>query len=136
MEDTADDRRQHVLRVATEAFERLKSGFAGGEWEPFFDMLSDDFSFWFPRGRYLGLNRGKQRAVEFFSSASRAYREGLDVTEVLCVTANETSAVFEFRDEAVLPRGLYRNRVAISLDVRGDKICGYRQYFGSDGKKN
>ena len=136
MEDTAEARRENALKVATLAFERLKAGFAGGDWEPFFEMLTDDFSFWFPRGRYLGLNRGKQRAIEFFSSATRAYRKGLVVTELLCLTASETSAVFEFRDEAVLPRGLYKNRVAISLDVRGDKICGYRQYFGSDGKTN
>ena len=30
----------------------------------------------------------------------------------------------------------YKNRVAISLDVRGDKVCAYREYLGSDGKSN
>ena len=27
----------------------------------------------------------------------------------------------------------YRNRVAIAFDFRGDQVCGYREYFGSDG---
>jgi hypothetical protein len=30
----------------------------------------------------------------------------------------------------------YANRIAVSFDVRGNKICGYREYFGSDGKSN
>jgi ketosteroid isomerase-like protein len=42
--------------------------------------------------------------------------------------------VYEFRDEGTLRGEPYRNRVAISLDVCGGKICGYREYFGSDGK--
>lgn len=30
----------------------------------------------------------------------------------------------------------YKNRIAISFDVRNDKICVYREYLGSDGKSN
>jgi len=31
---------------------------------------------------------------------------------------------------------VYKNRVVVSFDIREDKICGYREYFGSDGKSN
>lgn len=46
--------------------------------------------------------------------------------------------MFEFKDEGtmVLPGALprpYKNRVAIAVDFRGDRVCGYREYFGSDG---
>lgn len=30
----------------------------------------------------------------------------------------------------------YKNRVAVAFDIRDDKICAYREYFGSDGKSN
>jgi len=52
------------------------------------------------------------------------------------VTSNETTVVFEFRDEGMMWKEPYKNRIAVSFDVRGDKICGYREYFGSDGKSN
>jgi len=42
--------------------------------------------------------------------------------------------VFEFRDEGVMRGQPYKNRVAVAFDVRDDKICAYREYFGSDGK--
>ena len=42
--------------------------------------------------------------------------------------------VFEFRDEGLLLNQPYKNRVAVSFDVRGEQISGYREYFGSDGK--
>ena len=48
------------------------------------------------------------------------------------------TAMLEFKDEGTMvlpgvPPKPYRNRVAIALDFRGDRVCGYREYFGSDG---
>ncbi len=55
---------------------------------------------------------------------------------MLTVTSNDTTVVFEFCDEVKLIEQPYKNRVAVSFYVREDKICGYREYFGSDGKSN
>jgi ketosteroid isomerase-like protein len=132
--------RAHTLAVATRAFEAFRIGLERGEWQGFFDLLADDFSFYFPTGRWLGLHQGKDEAMQFFRYVSQVYPDGLRLT-LDRVTANETTAVFEFRDEGTLvvpgqePR-TYRNRVAVSLDVCGDKICHYREYFGSDGRSN
>ncbi|ARV59120.1 ketosteroid isomerase [Nostocales cyanobacterium HT-58-2] len=126
---------QKTLKVAHKAFEHFQHGLATGEWNQFFDMLTEDFSFWFPMGKFHGLNEGKEKAREFFQYVSQAYKNGLFVT-LDRVTSNETTVVFEFRDEGMLFGELYKNRVAVSFDVRGDKICGYREYFGSDGKSN
>lgn len=115
--------------VAMRAFNYFCVGLASGEWAPFLEMLSDDFSFWFPRGKYKGLNVGKERAREFFSYVSSVFSEGLSVTLDRIVGSGSTY-VFEFRDEGKLRGQPYANRVAIALDVRGDKICAYREYFG------
>lgn len=52
------------------------------------------------------------------------------------VTSNENTVGFEFRDQDPMWGQPYKNRVAVSFDVRGDKICFDREYFGSDGKSN
>ena len=123
------------MAVGRRAFDLFTSGLATGEWQPFLDMLTDDFTFWFPIGKFHGLNIGKKRAAEFFQYVAEAYSEGLTVT-LDRITSNETTVVFEFRDEGPMWGEPYKNRVAVSFDVRGDKICAYREYLGSDGKSN
>jgi ketosteroid isomerase-like protein len=124
----------NTLSVAQQAFEYFTHGLATGEWEAFLDMLTEDFTFWFPMGKFHGLNTGKDRATEFFQYVSASFHPGLKLASLDCVTSNETTVVFEFRDEGLLLGQPYKNRVAVSFDVRGDKICSYREYFGSDGK--
>jgi uncharacterized protein (DUF1330 family)/ketosteroid isomerase-like protein len=119
--------------VAEEAFADLEHGLATGDWQPLLDRLSDDFTFHFPMGRYQGLNEGKERAAEFFAYVSQAYADGLFIDEVLGVTAEGTRVVFEFADHGLLFGKPYAGRIAISLDVCGEKICGYREYFGLVG---
>lgn len=125
----------NTLTVAQHAFAHFEHGLATGNWQAFLEMLTDDFSFWFPLGQFHGLNVGKDRAIEFFTYVSEVYSEGLNLT-LDRVTSNETTVVFEFRDEGLMWGNPYKNRVAVSFDVRGDQICGYREYLGSDGKSN
>lgn len=125
-----------TMEVGLRGFEHFKHGLARGEWEPFLAMLTDDFTFYFPSGKYQGFHSGKDKATEFFRYVTTAFKEGLFVTETMRVTAGETTIVFEFRDEGKIRGQDYKNRVAISWDMRGDKIAAYREYFGSDGKSN
>jgi ketosteroid isomerase-like protein len=134
-ETTMAQESQNTLKVAHQAFEHFKHGLATGDWNALLDMLTEDFSFWFPTGKYFGLHIGKESAKEFFQYVSECFPSGLSVT-LDRVTSNETTVVFEFRDEGKLFGEPYKNRVAVSWDVRGEKICGYREYFGSDGKSN
>lgn len=124
----------NTLSVAQQAFEYFTHGLATGEWEAFLDMLTEDFTFWFPMGKFHGLNIGKDNAKEFFQYISASFTPGLKLTALDRITSNETTVVFEFRDEGLLLGQPYKNRVAVFFDVRGDKICSYREYFGSDGK--
>ena len=125
---------EHTLKIAQQAFEHFKHGLANGEWQGFLDMLTEDFTFWFPLGKFHGWNHGKERAIEFFQFVSVAFNRGIKLTSLDRITSNQTTVVFEFRDEGLLFGQPYKNRVAVFFDVRGDKICSYREYFGSDGK--
>lgn len=131
-----EETNHNTLEVAQQAFQHLTHGLATGEWNQLLDMLTEDFTFWFPVGPFHGLNVGKDRVREFFQYVSETFSEGITITSVERVTSNETTVVFEIRDEGMLRGEPYKNRIAISLDVRGDKICAYREYFGSDGKSN
>jgi ketosteroid isomerase-like protein len=120
------------LAVAHRAFDHFSHGLQSGEWEPFLSMVSDDFHFFFPVGQYRGAHVGREKAREFFAYVHSVFPGGLTVM-LDRVTANESTVVFEFRDEGEMRGAPYRNRVAVSFDVRGDRIAGYREYFGSDG---
>ena len=126
---------ENTLKIAHQAFEYFTHGLETGSTHPFLDMLTEDFSFWFPVGKFHGLNEGKDQARAFFPYVSEVFAPGITLT-LDRVTSNETTVVFEFRDEGLMRGELYKNRIAVSFDVRGDKICGYREYLGSDGKSN
>ncbi|MBE9180122.1 nuclear transport factor 2 family protein [Oculatella sp. LEGE 06141] len=125
----------HTLTVALQGFAHFSQGLATGNWDEFIEMLTDDFTFWFPTGAFHGMNVGKERAIAFFNYVSDTFNEGLSIT-LDRVTSNETTVVFEFRDEGKMRGEVYKNRVAVSFDVRDNQICGYREYFGSNGTSN
>ena len=120
------------LAVAHTAFEHFSDGLKSGRWEPFLAMLTDDFSFFFPVGQFKGAHQGKDEAREFFAYVHSVFPGGLTVL-LDRVMSNATTVVFEFRDEGEMRGAPYRNRVAVSFDVRDNQIAGYREYFGSDG---
>jgi ketosteroid isomerase-like protein len=120
--------------VADRAFDHFTTGLATGAWDPFFDLLAEDFTFSFPTGKYVGEHKGKSEAMAFFRYVTSAFPGGIKVVEVMRRSGSGSTFIYEFKDEGMLRGEPYKNRVAISLDVCGDKICGYREYFGSDGK--
>ncbi|MGE5656335.1 MAG: nuclear transport factor 2 family protein [Actinomycetota bacterium] len=120
--------KQTVVETAEQAFEHFTHGLATGEWEPFLEMLTTDFSFWFPVGQFQGQNVGKERAAAFFQYVSAAFQEGLKV-KLERVTSHDRTVVFEFQSQGLLRGQPYQNQVAVSFDVQGDKICAYREYL-------
>lgn len=119
-----------AIETAQIAFQDFTYGLATGEWESFLDKLTDDFTFWFPVGAFQGTNVGKDKAARFFQSVTeKVFTQGLSVT-LNRVTSSDTTVVFEIQSEGQMFGKPYKNQAAISFDVRGDKICGYREYLG------
>lgn len=119
-----------ILTIAKTAFDDFKQGLATGKWENFFNHLTDDFTFWFPVGSFQGENIGKAKAQEFFAYVSdKVFTGGLFVT-VTRITHNDNTVVFELKSEGEMFGHPYQNQGAISFDIRGNKICGYREYLG------
>lgn len=118
-----------TLKVAQAAFQDFSHGLATGDWSRFLACLSDDFTFWFPAGPFKGQNSGKDRAQAFFALVSKVFPEGLTLT-LERTFSTDTTVLFEVRSQGLMLGHPYENQAAISFDVAGDKICGYREYLG------
>lgn len=46
------------------------------------------------------------------------------------VFCQDATVLFEVRSQGEMLGHPYENQAAISFDVAGDKICGYREYLG------
>lgn len=118
--------------VARLAFETLKYGLAKGEFEGFLSMLTDDVVMRFPKGRFAGTHHGKEKAAEYFDFVAQAFSDGLHVTQVVNVGVSGKGVMFELENEGLLFGKPYQGKIVVVLDVRGEKICGYREYLGSE----
>ena len=58
---------ENTLAIANLAFEAWKMGLATGNWEAFLNLLTEDFSFSFPVGKYQGIHQGKENAKNFLN---------------------------------------------------------------------
>ncbi len=117
------------LSIAQTAFADFAAGLAGGDWQPFLDRLSDDVTFWFPAGPFKGHNQGKAKLATFLAAVPKVFPGGLAV-EVVQITHNATTVVFEVRSTGMMGREPYENQAAISFDIRDNQICAYREYLG------
>ncbi|MGV2830536.1 nuclear transport factor 2 family protein [Myxosarcina sp. GI1(2024)] len=119
-----------TIATAQKAFDYFSHGLATGDWADFLAMLTDDFTFSFPIGPFKGENVGRERAAQFFRYVSDSvFTEGLFLT-LERTTNNEITVVFEVKSSGLMLGKPYQNQVAISFDIRGDRVCGYREYLG------
>ncbi|MFG6102644.1 nuclear transport factor 2 family protein [Leptothoe sp. EHU-05/26/07-4] len=118
-----------TLNVAEAAFQDFSQGLSTGDWSRFLAWLSDDFTFWFPAGPFKGLNSGKEKATDFFAMVSKVFPEGLTLTLERTFSSGNT-VLFEVRSQGLMLGHPYENQAAISFDIAGNKVCGYREYLG------
>ena len=119
-----------LIQKAEPAFAKFGYCLATGNWQDFLDLLTDDFYFWFPVEPFQGRNIGKEKAAQFFNYLSKEiFPAGLFLT-IQRITTNQQTVVFEVELEGEIDGSNYYNQAAISFDLRDDKICAYRGYFG------
>lgn len=115
--------------VALQGFANLKQGFADGNFEPYLAMLTDDYTFTAPLGEFRGQNKGKDRAVEYYKQVND-FNARFDFHEPTRITADGNTVVIEFEDEGNIGGMSYKNLICNSFDIRGEQICGWREYWG------
>jgi ketosteroid isomerase-like protein len=119
--------------VADRAMDRFMSAWRTGDWRPFLEMTTSEFSFWFPVGPHAGKHEGVagrdvlgKWALE--NGASGARLEGVVNSRV----ATGSQVVYQTEGTGTAGPALnYRNWEVIVLTVSGDRISGLHEYWGS-----
>lgn len=124
-----DDSADPVTSTALRAWRALAKAHDGGDFGAYLAMLTEDYVFSMPLGEFRGQNVGRERAEACFRVIA-ASEPHLHYHDPLRVSRQGDTVVIEFEDDGTIFGQPYRNRIASSFDVRGDKICGYREYFG------
>lgn len=118
-----------VTTTALRAWRALADAHDAGDFTAYLDMLTEDYVFSMPLGAFRGEHRGREAAAECYRQIA-ASDPKLVFEEPMRVTREGDTVVVEFEDAGTIMGRPYRNRIASSFDVRGDRICGYREYFG------
>jgi ketosteroid isomerase-like protein len=123
--------------VADRAFDHFRLGMAGDrdEMEAFLDMFTDDAVLNFPKTPNTNAPYvGREAIKEFFhTTVQPVYDTGLFVTPVFALE-DEQRVAYLFADKGVMRGGRdYANSVCITLEVRGEQISRYWEFFGSAG---
>jgi ketosteroid isomerase-like protein len=119
--------------VAQRALADYRRALTGGDWEPFFARLDDNIEIRFPMGRFRGEHVGMAAARELFPQVAQDFPGGIEAEGVERVTTDGARVVFEMGSSDKRRGQLYRNRVAIVMEICGGKVCAYREYFGLAG---
>jgi ketosteroid isomerase-like protein len=129
--ETLSSTAEQTRRVGMQAWERFQNAWATGEWQPFLDMLTDDFTFWFPEGEFRGRFSGREGKERVVAWANFHRQAGNRVRTVPThISVGENTIVFENESESI-PAGSYQNWEAVAFEVRGEKISALREYWGN-----
>ncbi|MGK6353786.1 nuclear transport factor 2 family protein [Sphingomonas sp. DT-207] len=127
--------------VATRAWTLFRKAWEEGDWQPFLDMTTDDFQFYFPQGAFAGLHEGRAGKAQLLAWAAYHRKAGNRLRSAAThITIAGNTAVFETTAES-LPPGGYRNFEAIIFEVQGERVRALREYWnvlqpGSDPSGN
>jgi hypothetical protein len=128
-EDLEADR---VRQTAQKAYDAFAQGWATGDFEPYIAMLAPSFEFSYPTGEDRGRRTGAEGYQRMVSKVRGHSTRGerLTLMQPLRVTVGGNTAVFEFESRGQFGSYEYRGYNIIGLDVTGDRISAFREFFG------
>lgn len=128
---TSSTTNNQTLDVAQRGLAAFQRGWETGDFAAYIAMLTDDFLFWFPAGPHRGKYAGREGREHMVAKCREQAEAGDRLTFApYRVTSNDTTVMFEFDSKGTISGKPYKGRNAISLDVIGDRISGFREYFG------
>jgi ketosteroid isomerase-like protein len=124
--------RKSTLKLAQDAFFAFCQGWMTGDFQPFLAMLADKLDFSYPYGKHRGRFTGQDGKAQITAKCHDHTAAGdyLNFQPPHHITSSETTVMFEFECAGVIDGEAYHGRIAIALDVSGDRVSGFREYFG------
>jgi len=128
----SDKNANQVLTTARTAFKKFQSGWASGDFSDYLALITDDFEFSFPTGEHRGVftgNAGREKMIaKCRDDAASGAR--LTLSEPRTVAVDGQTVIFEFESAGDLDGQPYKGRNIIVLEIHGERVQGYREYFG------
>ena len=118
------------LKTASRAFQLFSQGVSSGEFQPLLDMLTDDCAARFPVAKFRSEGSGKRAIAAYFRFVGQELKVRAKVTTV-SITSNANTVGFEFQVKGTAAGKPTNTQNVVFFDVRGDKIIGFREYFGN-----
>ncbi len=88
---------ESTLRIAQQAFAVFAQGWASGDFQPFLEMLADEFTFWYPYGSYRGKFIGQAGKAQMIAKCYDHTGAGdrLMFSPPHHITSSDTTVMFE-----------------------------------------
>ena len=128
-----DSEQTSPTAVADRAMEHFAQAWRTGQWQPFLEMTTPEFSFWFPVGPHAGKHEGAagRTALEQWAQANGTTGARLD-SVVRSQTTTGSRVIYETEATGTAgPASTYRNWEVVVLTVSDDRISGLHEYWGS-----
>lgn len=112
-------------------YDRFCRGFTNGEWDPFFELVSDEVDFYWPTnpgaGRFNGAD-GRAAMEERF----RRFGGALRMTDINVIARSEIGDTVIYEDESSgdMAGTPYHARHCIFFTLQDGRVVGYREYTG------
>jgi hypothetical protein len=120
------------IEIALQAFKYFSEGWETGNFDNYFSLITDNFTFCFPEGKHAGEFSGEEGHLHMKGKCLNHSLAGerLKLHKPYRVTSGEHTVVLEFKAEGNLNGNYYLGNIAISLDILENKISGFREYYG------
>lgn len=118
-----------VLATAIAAFKHFQQGSATGNWQPYLDMLIEDYRFWYPiPGAFHGENRGRDRVAAYCQMLTESTK--LTISDPHHITADSDTVALEYTVTGQVAGHPFKTKVTFFYVVQGNKIAQHREYIG------
>lgn len=118
-----------VLATAKAAFKHFQQGAATGNWQPYLDMLIEDYRFQYPiPGAFYGENRGRDRVAAYCQMLTETTK--LTLSEPHHITADGDTVALEYTVVGQVAGHPFETKVTFFYIVQGNKIGQHREYSG------
>lgn len=125
--------REPAAAVADRAMDRFVAAWRTGDWQPFLDTTTPEFSFWFPIGPHAGRHEGITGQRKLSEWARQNGTSGARLESVVrSREATEAGVIYQTEAKGTAGPALgYHNWEVIVLTVSGDRVSGLHEYWGS-----
>lgn len=126
------ERDNRVLETARTAFENYRRGWTSRDFADYLAMLTDEFNFSFPTGKHRGVCTGAEGREKMFAKCEddAAGEANLTLGEPHTTAIDANTVIFEFESDGTIGDLKYHGRNIIVLEIDGEKVGGFREYFG------